>query len=108
MTFGESLACHSKAVKQRNWHVGPTHINERDEYTNLGAYKNYCGSFTKNIDDSITKTTRKKAGMLFTANFDRRRTNPMIHLKFWKQSCIPTLLFGSELWTLTATLYEQT
>ena len=96
VTFGESLACHSKAVKQRNWHVGPTHTDERDKYTNLGVYKNYCGSFTRNIDESITKT-RKKAGMLFAAIFDRRRTNPMVYLKSSKQSCIPTLLFGSEL-----------
>ena len=106
VTFGESLACHSKAMKQRNWHVGPTHIDERDEYTNLGVYKNYYGSFAKNIDESITKT-RKKAGMLFAATFDRRRTNPMVYLKFWKQSCIPTLLFGSELWTLTPTLLNK-
>ena len=49
VTFGESLACHSKAVKQRNWHVGPTHIDECDEYTNLGVYKNYCGSFKKTL-----------------------------------------------------------
>ena len=47
----------------------PTHIDERDEYTNLDVYKNYCGSFTKNIDESITKT-RKEAGILFAANFD--------------------------------------
>ena len=106
VTFGESLACHSKAVKQRNWHVGPTHIDNRDEYTNLGVYKNYCGSFTKHIDESITKTL-KKAGMLFAANFDRRRTNPMVYLKFWKQSCILSLLFGSELWTLTPTLLNK-
>ena len=60
----------------------------------------------KNIDESITKT-RKKAGMLFAATFDRRRTNPMVYLKFWKQSCIQTLLFGSELWTLTPTLLNK-
>ena len=83
-------------MKQRNWHVGPTHTDERDEYTDLGVYKNSCGSFTKKntIDESITKT-RKKAGMLFAANFDRKRTNPMVYLKFCKQSCTPTHLFGS-------------
>ena len=106
VTFGESLACHSKAVKQRDWNVGPTHIDERDEYTNLGVYKNYCGSFTKIIDESITKT-QKKAGMLFAANFDIRRTNPMVYLKFWKQSSILTLLFGSELWTSTPTILKK-
>ena len=106
VTFGESLACHSKAMKQRNWHVGPTHIDERDEYTNLGVYKVTVVPLQKNIDESITKT-REKAGMLFAATFDRRRTNPMVYLKFWKQSCIPTLLFGSELWTLTPTLLNK-
>ena len=45
--------------------------------------------------------------MLFAANFDRRRTNPMVYLKFGKQPCILTLLFGSVLWTLTSTLLKQ-
>ena len=40
VTFGESLDCYSKAMKQRNWHVGPTQSDERDEYTNLGVCKN--------------------------------------------------------------------
>ena len=39
---------------------------------------------TKNIDENITKT-RKKAGMLFSTNFDRKRTNPLIYVKFWKR-----------------------
>ena len=41
--------------------------------------------------------------MLFSANFDRRRTNPLIYVKFWKKTCIPALLFGAELWTVTKT-----
>ena len=41
--------------------------------------------------------------MLFSANFDRRRTNPLIYVKFWKKACIPALLFGAELWTVTKT-----
>ena len=71
-------------MKARQWNVGP----------------NYCGSFDKNIDENITKT-RKKAGMLFSANFDRRRANPLIYVKFWKKACIPAPLFGAELWTLS-------
>ena len=109
VTFGESLACHSKAVKQQNWHVGPTNIDERDEYTNLGVYKiTVVPLQRKTLNESITKT---KAGMLFArlfaANFHRRLTNPMGYLKFWKQYCTPTLLFGSELWTLTPTLLNK-
>ena len=45
--------------------------------------------------------------MLFAANFDRIRANPMVYVKFWRQSCIPTLLFGSELWTLPFTLLNK-
>ena len=25
--------------------------------------------------------------------------NPMVYIKFWRQACIPALLFGAELWT---------
>ena len=38
--------------------------------------------------------------MLFS-RFDRRRTDPLVYLKIWKQACIPCFLFGSELWNLT-------
>ena len=62
-------------MKACQWNVGPNSIYELSEYVNLEVFKNYCGSFDTNIDENITKT-RKKAGMLFSANFDRRRTNP--------------------------------
>ena len=101
VAFGESVVTHSKNMKLRNWTVGPNHIEEKSEYVNLGVFKNYIGSFSKNIDENIAKT-RKKVGMLFSANFDRRKVNPMIYVKFWKQSCIPTLLFGSEIWSVTS------
>ena len=39
--------------------------------------------------------------MLFSADFDSRRMNPMVYIKFWRQACIPALLFGAELWTVT-------
>ena len=89
-------------MKARQWNVGPNSIYELSEYVNLGVLKNYCGSFDKNIDENITKTM-KKAGMLFSANFDRRQTNPLIYVKFWKKACIPALLFLAELWTVTKT-----
>ena len=31
----------------------------------------------------------------------------MIYLKFWKRACIPTLLFGAEIWSLTSTHLEK-
>ena len=51
--------------------------------------------------------TRKKAGMLFSSNFDRRKVNPLIYIKFWRQVCLPTLLYGTELFTLIPTLLTK-
>ena len=42
----------------------------------------------------------KKAKMLFSADFDRRRMNPVVYIKFWRQACIPALLFEAELPTV--------
>ena len=80
VAFGESPAEHSTNKQTRNWSLGPDHVDEEDQYVNLGVYKN-CGSFSKNVDENIAKT-RKKAGMLFSANFVRKCVNPMIYFKF--------------------------
>ena len=42
--------------------------------------------------------------MIFSSKFDRRKTNPLVYVKFWKQACLPSLLFGSELFTLIPSL----
>ena len=52
-------------------------MEELYEYKNLGVLKNYVGSFSSNIDDNIDKT-RKKVGMIFSSNLDRRKVNPFI------------------------------
>ena len=87
-------------LTQESLSLAPSPTEELKEYTNLGIYKNYYGSFATNIDENITKV-RKKSGMLFSARFDKRRPDPFVYLKIWKQVCIPCLLFSSELWNLT-------
>ena len=62
-----------------------------------GVLKNYVGPFSSNIDDN-------KISMIFSSNLDRRKVSPLIYVKFWRQACLPTLLFGAELFTLTPTL----
>ena len=44
-----------------------------------------------------------KSWLIFASNYDRRKVNPLIYVKFWKHACLPSLLFGAELWTLTLT-----
>ena len=48
-------------------------------------------------------TTTKKVDMIFSSNLDRRKVNPLVYVKFWRQACLPTLLFGAKLFTLTPT-----
>ena len=93
-------------MKEREWILGDGTVDELYEYKNLGVLKNYIGSFSSNIEDNIDKT-RKKAGMIFSSNFDRRRVNPFIYIKFWSQACLPSLLYGSELFTLTSSLLAK-
>ena len=42
--------------------------------------------------------------MIFLSNVDRRKTNPLIYVKFWRHACPPSLLFGAELFTLSRSL----
>ena len=99
VTFGETKPHHFESLKNREWLLGDTMVEELYEYKNLGVLKNYVGSFSSNFDDNIDKT-RKKVGMLFSSSFDRRKVNPLIYVKFWRQACLPTLLYGAELFRL--------
>ena len=96
LTFGETKPHHFESLKNREWLLDDTKVEELYEYKNLGVLKNYVGSFSSNIDDNIDKT-RKKVGMLFSSSFDRRKVNPLIYVKFWRQACLPTLLYDAKL-----------
>ena len=87
----------------RESRLGDDIVEELCEYKNLGVLKNYIGSFSSNVTDNIQKT-RKKAGVIFSSSLDRRQTNPLIFVKSWRQACLPSLLFGSELFYLTPSL----
>ena len=92
VSFGETKATHFKSIQHRKWFSGESSVDELYEYKNLGVTKNNVGSFSSNVEDNIEKT-RKKAGMLFSANINRRRTSPLV--------------FGSELFTLTSSQLLQ-
>ena len=55
----------------------------------------------------ILKKTRKKGGMIFSANIDRRKTNPLIYVKYWKQVCLSSLSFDSDIFSLILTLLSR-
>ena len=88
-------------MNERDWVLRNDSVDELYEYKNLGVVKNYIGSFSSNADENIDKT-RKKSGIIFASNFD-----PLIYIKFWRQACLPTLLYGTELFTLTPSLLTK-
>ena len=89
VTLGETKAVHCASMNEREWRLGDDIVEELYEYVNmfvyeyknLGVLKNYIGSFFSNVTDNIEKTGRK-AGMIFSSSFDRRKTNPLIFVQF--------------------------
>ena len=100
VTFGETKAVHYQSMKTLEWILCGDTVDELYEYKNFGVLKNYVSSFSSNVDDNIEKT-RNKAGMIFSSHLDRRKVNPLIYVKFWRQACLPSLLFCAELFTLS-------
>ena len=49
---------HGRMINIRKFVIGSSPIEELKEYTNMGVYKNYCGSFATNIDENITKVRK--------------------------------------------------
>ena len=106
VTYGETKPVHFEKMKEHEWILGDSTVDELYEYKNLGVLKNYIASFSSNVEDKIDKT-QKKARMIFSSNFDCHRVNPFIYIKFWSQACLPSLLYGSELFTLTSSLLAK-
>ena len=100
--FDECKLAHYENMNEREWLLSDESVDELYEYKNLGVVRNYTGSFSSNVDK-----TRKKVEMIFSANFDRSKVNSLIYVKFWWQACLPTLLYGSELFALTPGLLEK-
>ena len=94
---------HFQSMNDRDWKLENDIVDKVYEYKNLGVLENYVGSFSSNVTNNIEKT-RKKAGIIFSSKFDRLKTNPLVYINFWKQSSLPSLLYGSELFTLTPSL----
>ena len=103
VVFGESKIQHAKNLMSREFNLGFDVVKERKEYKNLEVTKNYAYSCGGNINGAVKKT-RRKGGMILSMGFDRKKVNPLIYIELiWKITCLPSLVFGSELWSLTKT-----
>ena len=68
----------------------------------MGVTKNYAHNCSGDIDEAVKKA-RRKGDMILSIGFDIEKVNPLIYIKLCEQTCLPSLVFGSELWSLTKT-----
>ena len=103
VTFGEHGPHHFREKNSRSWKPGDEVVEESNEYKNLGIVKNYVSSFQSDLDEAIEKN-KKKGWNDFKWLYQPQKYKPSdIYIKLWRQACLPTLLFGSELWILRQT-----
>ena len=55
VTSREAKTVHYKSMEKREWILGEDTVHEHHEYKSLWVLKNYVGSFSSNIDDSIQR-----------------------------------------------------
>ena len=60
VTFGESKPKHFESMKNHEWLLGDTVVDELYEYKNLGVLKNYVSLFSSNVEDKL-KPAKKPA-----------------------------------------------
>ena len=104
VTYGETKPVHFEQMKECEWILGDGTVDELYEYKNLGVLKNHIGLFSSNVKDNIDKTWKE---VIFSSNFDRRKVYPFIIHQVWSQACLPSVFYGSELFTLTSSLLAK-
>ena len=98
VTFGETKPTdNTQLMREHEWMLGEFVVDELFEYKNLEVLKNYMSSFALNVDDNIEKVRHD-----FSSDFNRRKRNLLVYVNFWKQACLPSLLFGTSLFILNA------
>ena len=66
-----------------------------------GAYFKNSGSFSSSVDDNIDKTPGRKPGWSFHLILIVAKLT-LLYTSSFSQACLPSLLYGSELFTLTS------
>ena len=64
VTYGECKPSHFANMQERPWSLGVDNVDQLYEYKNLVVYKNFCGFFNANIDESIEKNSQESGNNL--------------------------------------------
>ena len=100
LVFGESASSRTRNRAQRTWHIGSETIQERDSYHHLGVLRSVSPS--SNTRTSERCSSCRSAFYSLNALGSRAGClHPLTSLRLYKAYCIPILLYGCELWSLT-------
>ena len=102
MVFGESSSSRRAARSTREWRLGDTALQEVDEQHHLGILRSVHSSTIHRTSERATSGR----SAFFALNSVGSRfgcLHPLTSLKLYNFLCMPILLYGYELWTLSRT-----
>ena len=100
MILGESSRTRSLARSTRKWTLGAESIKEVDEQHHLGIL---CTVHSTNIFCTIERCTSGWSAFFALSSIGSRFgcLHPLTSFRLYNTLCMPILLYGAELWTLT-------
>ena len=94
VTFGESKRVHSEAMKERTWVLGGESVAEFMSIKTLVLLKTILGHSPPMLM-IISIKLEKKPVCYSPRTLTGGRSTPLTYIKFWRQACLPTLLYGT-------------
>ena len=102
MVLGESSCSRRMARSVRKWTLGDEVLKEVDEQHHLGILRTVFNSTIRCTNERAT-AGRSTFYALNSVGSRFGRLHPLTSLRLYQALCLPLLLYGSELWTLTKT-----
>ena len=98
--FGESAATHARNRPSRQWLIGSEVIPEKDSYHHLGVLRSV--SYSSNPRTSEHCSSSRRASFSLNSLGSRAGClHPLTSLRLYKVYCLPILIYGCEVWSLT-------
>ena len=102
VVIGEAQAARIRNSKQRQWHISGEQILEKDSYHHLGILR----SSTSSSFAHTAECCSAGRSAFFCCNAVGSRfgcLHPATTLRLYKTFCLPILIYGCELWSITKT-----
>ena len=97
ITFGESKKCNKSNTAIRHWSMNNVKIAEVDNYTHVGI--NICSyNSSRERSQMMSKRGLSVLGALNSYGLSVNGLSPLTCCHIWKRVCIPSMLFGCQVW----------